>query len=187
MDPTESERRQFFRISDRLLLEFKEVSRQESLVLEKTLKGPDLFPGLPASGTDALPERSAFRKNELYAYFESIDRKLDAVIELLSTKDNSFQSAYVDVTISGSGLKYCSTMKLNEGAYLELRIGLPSFPGRPIRALGRVVRVIPARTGDREGWETAVSFAAISEKDRDALVGHIFSREREYLRMKQLT
>jgi len=186
VDPIGSERRQFFRISDCLLLEFKEVSRQESLVLEKTLKGPDLSPGLPASGTDALPERSAFRKNELYAYFESIDRRLDAVIELLSNKDNSFQSAYVDVTISGSGLKYCSTMKLDEGAYLELRIGLPSFPGRPIRALGRVMRVTPAKTQDGEGWETAVGFAAISEKDLDALVGHIFSRERECLRMKQL-
>ena len=187
MDPTGSERRQFFRISDRLLLEFKEVSRQESLVLEKTLKEPDLFPDLPASGADALPERSAFRKNEMYAYFESIDRKLDALIELLSPKDNSFQSAYVDVTISGSGLKYCSATKLDEGAYLELRIGLPSFPGRPIRALGRVVRVTPTRTEDGEGWETAVGFTAISEKDRDALVGHIFSRERERLRMKQLT
>ena len=43
----------------------------------------------------------------MYAYLESIDRKLDALIELLSKKDNSFQSAYVDVTISGSGLKYC--------------------------------------------------------------------------------
>jgi hypothetical protein len=186
VDSIESERRQFFRISDCLLLEFKEVSRQESLVLEKTLKGPDLSPGLPASGTDALPERSAFRKNELYAYFESIDRRLDAVIELLSNKDNSFQGGYVDVTISGSGLKYCSAMKLDEGAYLELRIGLPSFPGRPIRALGRVMRVTPAKTEDREGWETAVGFAAISEKDLDALVGHIFARERECLRMKQL-
>ena len=187
MDPTGSERREFFRISDRLLLEFKEVSRQESLVLEKTLKGPDLFPGLAASGADALPERSAFRKNELYAYFESIDRKMDAIIELLSVKDKGFQSAYIDVTISGSGLKYCSPIKLDEGAYLELRIGLPSFPGRPIRALGRVVRVTPTRTEDGEGWDTAVSFAAISEKDRDVLVGHIFSRERECLRMKQLT
>jgi len=77
-------------------------------------------------------------------------------------------------------------MKLDEGAYLELRIGLPSFPGRPIRALGRVMRVTPAKTQDGEGWETAVGFAAISEKDQDALVGHIFSRERECLRMKQL-
>jgi hypothetical protein len=186
VDSAERERREFFRINDRLLLEFKEVSRQESLVLEKTLNGPDLFPGLPVSGADALPERSAFRKNELYAYFDSIDRKLDLLIELLSNKDNSFQSAYVDVSISGCGLKYCSAMKLDEGAYLELRIGLPSFPGRPIRALGRVVRVTAAKTGDREGWDTAVGFAAISEKDRDALVGHIFARERECLRMKQL-
>ncbi len=183
---TEIERRQFFRISDRLLLEFKEVSRQESLVLEKTLKGSDLFPGLPAPGTGAPPETAAFPNKVLYAYLEQIDSKLDAVIELLSNRGGYFQSAYVDVTISGAGLKYCSAAKLQEGAYLELRIGLPPFPGRRLKALGRVVRVNPARAENGEGWETAVSFAAISEKDRDLLVGHIFSRERECRRMKQI-
>ena len=186
MASTEIERREFFRISDRLLLEFREVSHR----------------GIPGAGKN--PERSGpfprscgvrgrcaagalrFRKNKLYAYLESIDRKLDAVIELLSNKDSRFQSAYIDVTISGSGLKYCSAVKLDEGACLELRIGLPPFPGRRIRALGRVVRVNPARTEDGEGWETAVGFAAISEKDRDALIGYIFSKERECLRMKQI-
>ena len=187
MASAEIERREFFRISDRLLLEFKEVSHQESLVLEKTLKGPDLLPGPAASRADGLPgEHSAFRKNELYAYLASIDRKLDAIIELLSNRDDRFQSVYVDVTISGSGLKYCSTVKLEEGAYLELRMGLPSFPGRSLRALGRVVRVNPAGIEDRDGWETAVTFAAMSEKDRDDLVCYIFSRERECLRMNQI-
>jgi hypothetical protein len=185
MASTEIERREFFRIDDRLFLELKEVSRQESLVLEKTLKGSDFSPDLPAPGTDALQEAAAFRNNVLYAYLERIDRKLDTVIEMLSNRDGCFQGAYVDVTISGSGMMYRSAAKLEEGAYLELRIGLPSFPGRPIKALGRVVRVRPAKTENGEGWETAVSFDAISEKDRDTLVRYIFSREREHLRMKQ--
>ncbi len=186
MTSAEIERREFFRISDHLLLEFKEVSRQESLVLEKTLRGSDSFPDLPGPGAAALPEVAAFRNNVLYAYLEHIDRKLDAVIEMLSDRDGCFQSAYVDVTISGAGLMYCSAAKLEEGAYLELRIGLPPFSGRRLRALGRVVRVNPVRAENGEGWETAVSFAAISEKDRDALVGYIFSRERECLRTKQV-
>lgn len=186
MASIETERREFFRISDRLLLEFREVSHQESLALEKTLKGPDLFPGLAAFRADALPESAALRKNELYACLYSIDKKLDAIIELLSNRDNRFQSAYVDVTISGAGLKYCSSTKLDEDVCLELRIGLPSFPGCRITALGRVMRVSPAGTEDGAGWETAVSFVAMSEKDRDALVGYILSRERECLRMKQI-
>ena len=156
-------------------------------MLEKTLKASDSFPDLPGPGAGALPETAALRDNVLYAYLEHIDRKLDAVIEMLSNRDGCSQCAYVDVTISGSGLMYWSAVKLEKGACLELRIGLPPFPGRRVRALGKVVRVNPATAENGEGWETAVSFAAISEKDRDALVRYIFSREREGLRMKQTT
>jgi hypothetical protein len=186
VDSTEIERRAFFRISDRLLLEFKEVSRHESLVLEKSLKEPDILCGVGISGTLASPERSALQNRELYTYLENIDRKLDMLIELLSGKDSQLQSAYVDVTLSGSGLRYCSSTELRSGAYLELRILLPPFPGRRIRALGKVIRVNHTLTEDGEGWDTAVSFEAVSERDRDALIGYIVARERECLRTKQM-
>lgn len=186
MASEESERREFFRITDRLFLEFREVSPEESLALEKTLKEADLFPGASAPASHALHETGGLRKNKLYAYLESMDRKLEAVIELLSQRDNRFQGMYFDVTISGSGLKFCSPVKLNEGAFLELRIALSPSVGRRITLLGRVVLINPSGPGGA-GWDTSIAFATISEKDRDALVAYIFCREREGLRTRQVS
>ena len=181
-----NERREFFRITDRLLLQFREVTVDESLALEKSLKGADVFPGPSVLGPDALPDEAQLRKNKLYAYLESVDRKLDALMALLSQRDNPFSGTYFDITISGSGLKFHSPVKLDEGASLELRIGLSPSVDRRITALGRIVRINPSGPEGGAGWETAVAFTAISEKDRDALIAYVFSRERECLRTKQV-
>jgi hypothetical protein len=186
MASEENERREFFRIKDRLLLQFREVTLDESLALEKSLKGADVFPDPSALGSDALPDEAQLRKNKLYAYLESVDRKLDALIALLSRRDNPFSGTYFDITISGSGLQFHSPVKLDESARLELRIGLSPSVDRRITALGRVVRTSPSGPEDGAGWETAVAFTAISEKDRDALIAYVFSRERERLRTKQV-
>jgi len=184
MDAGEIERREYFRITDRLFLEFREVDYQESIVLEESLKQPEVFSGLPERPV-ALSAGPAFREVELYDYLEAIERKLDRVIDLLSKREGRFQGVYKEVNISGSGLKFCSSTELHEGALLEIAIGLPLNPDRRIRALGKVVRSSPSKKEGEEGWETAVGFVAISEKDRDALVGYVFSKEREHLRLKQ--
>ena len=185
MDPVETERREFFRITDRLLIEYREIGYQESLMLEKSLKLSDLFPD-PHDGNRNPPKNSAFMKNEFYLFLETLDRKLNTVIELLSKRDELFRSVYLDVNVSGAGLKFSSDTKLAAGTYLELRIVLPFFPNPCVTALGKVVRSRLNRTEDNEGWETGVSFVAISEKDRDLLISYVFSREREQLRAKQM-
>ena len=96
------------------------------------------------------------------------------------------ESAYEDVTISGSGLMFRSPARLEQGAYLEMGVGLPVRPGYRVKALGKVVRSDPCNNQGEEGWETAVGFAAISEEDQDAIVGYVFSKEREGLRMRQM-
>jgi c-di-GMP-binding flagellar brake protein YcgR len=122
---------------------------------------------------------------ELYSYLEMLDRKLNTIIDILSRKDNVFHSKYVDIDISGAGIKYCSDTKLEEGSYLELRIILPYFPNPRIAALGRVVRSSHQSVEGKDSWETAVSFVSLSEKDRDILISYVFSKEREILRANQ--
>jgi hypothetical protein len=178
------ERREFFRISDRLLVEYREVSYPESLALEKILRQSDLLadrPEIPVAGAGG----AVSRESELYGCLETIEKKLDSVIDLLSERECSFQGACVDVTISGSGMMFRSAARLEEGTYLEMSVCLPVYPGHRVRALGRVVRSDPCKKEGEEGWETAVGFVAISEKDRDALVCYVFSREREDLRMRR--
>jgi hypothetical protein len=185
MNPVETERREFFRITDRLLIEYREIGYQESLVLEKSLKLSDLFPD-PHDVNRNPPKNPMLMKNEFYLFLETIDKKLNTVIELLTKRDDLFRSVYLDVNVSGSGLKFTADTKLTGGTYLELRIVLPFFPNPCVTALGKVVRSRLSRAEDKEGWETAVSFVAISEKDRDLLISYVFSREREQLRAKQM-
>jgi hypothetical protein len=180
----EIERREFFRISDHLLVEFREVTHAEALALGESLRQADLEvsgPEVPAAGAGS----TGLLKSELYACLESIDKKLSSVIDLLSEKEQGLQSAHVDVTISGSGMMFPSPAKLEKGAYVEINVSLPGYPGRRIRAVGRVVRSDPRTKEGEEGWETAVGFVAISEKDRDALVCYVFSKERECLRTRR--
>ena len=126
-----------------------------------------------------------FGKDDLYTYLEMLDRKLNVVIDLLSTRDHPFHGSYMDVVISGSGLRYASDMRLEEGSLVEIRLVLPFFPKLRIAALGEVARCERLFIEDRETWETAIRFVEINEKDRDVLVRYVFSKERESLRAEQ--
>jgi hypothetical protein len=180
----EDERREFFRISDRLLVEFKQVTYEESLILERNLRQTLSSQESTRHHLSELPTTPAFIR-DLYSYLDVLDKKLNTIIDVLSKKDEAFRSRYLDVDISGAGIRFLSETRLDEGGYLELRIVLPCFPDERISALGKILRVRPSSATNAEGFETAVSFASIGEKDRDLLIGYIFSKERERLRAEK--
>jgi hypothetical protein len=182
--PGGDEKREFFRIRDRLLVEFRHVSFEESLLLEKSLKHTFLFHSPSDPRPSELPTSPIFIR-DLFTYMEVLDRKLNMIIDVLSRKDDTFQSRYLDVDISGAGMKFSSDRRLDEGSYLELRIILPCFPDVRIGALGRVIRSHPFSPTSGDEWETAVGFVAMSDNDRDILINYVFSKEREHLRVRK--
>jgi hypothetical protein len=178
------ERRELFRITDRLLVEYRHVTYEESISLERNLRQSFSFHDSTYHHLSELPIGPPFLR-DLYSYLEVMDRKLNMILEALSKKDELFRSRYLDVDISGTGVRFMLDDKLGEGGLLELCLVLPCFPDARIRALGRIVRVWQDSSGDDGSWETAVSFVAMNEKDKDILIGYIFSKERERLRAKQ--
>ncbi len=181
--PGGDERREFFRMHDRLLVGFRQISYDESLFLEKHLK--ELLPShVPDRRLIEMPTTPAFIR-DLYSYLEVLDKKLDTIINTLSKNNELFRTRYVDVDISGSGVRFFSDVKLEEGDNVEVRIVLPGFPDMQIGALGRVVRIRTNVRANEEGWEVAVRFTGISERDRDLLINYLFSKERERMRAKQ--
>ena len=182
-DTPQTERREFFRVRDRLYLEVREVDSEECAALRESLQRS----GLLAESLDQVFSRrpgSSSEKDDVYAYLELVDRKLDMVLDQLAGRESLFQGNYVDVVVSGSGLRYVSERRLAEGTFLELRIGLPISRGQRVCVLGKVVACTKRQTENDDEWETAVSFVAINEKDRDVLVSYVFSKERESLRAK---
>jgi hypothetical protein len=183
MTNTWHEKREYFRIHDRLMVEFRQVTDEEYCLMERSLIAGSHF-GNKSGLHSKVFEQLSLTGNHLYAYLEMLDMKLNRIIDLLSHNDNPFIGRILDVDISGAGIRYPSDIRLVQRTPVELRIELPYFPHPRIAVLGRVTRTA-RRKGEEETWDTAVRFTCINEKDRDLLVNYIFSKERHYLRERR--
>jgi len=185
----DDERREFFRITDRIPLEFRPISRDEFLRLQ------DVIRYNPTQVIDRLNElrflerrgEPAEEMDQMHAYMQMINRKLDMIIEILgsSSSGDSYTTVKTDVNISGAGIQFISEASLGEGDFVELRIIVPVFPYPRITCLCQVVRV--ERRDDAGPRRCALKFMVINEKDRDVLINYIFLKERQYLREKKET
>lgn len=110
---SETEKREYFRIDDRLSIEFRQVSPEEFLRLESIIRynpahkmdNPfDMhFPCEPTG-------RTGIEENEVAAYLRVLERKLDLIIDLLLPQRNgiSYKTLFTPVNISGAGIRFTS-------------------------------------------------------------------------------
>jgi hypothetical protein len=184
------DKREFFRIDDRLPIEFRQIDREEFSRLENSMRYN------PTCKADTLMEmrflgdvmsRTRGEENDLYAYLKVIDKKLDIIMNLLGHQksDGSYKTLYTKVNLSGAGLKFISDVPFTDGELLELKIGLPlsSFP--KIATLCQITRSLKCAETDKEEWEVAVKFLVINDHDRDFMISYIFAKEREMLAKKR--
>jgi hypothetical protein len=184
MDSGADDRRGFFRVSETLRIESRPISVAEASVLEVSLTtDPSL------SDTSSPPFCRPTPLNEdICGYLQNIDRKLNLIVDMLSGNYSALENRLVRADISGSGIRYESDAPMDVDTFLDLRIGIWSSPGGDVRALGKVLRSQLTDEKAESPWEIAVRFVAISERDRDALVCYVFSRERQQLQaMKEPT
>lgn len=187
----EDERRSYFRIQDRLVLEFRQITPEEFHILKdavayNTARMPD-----ESEKGQFVPYKGARPEDEeLYGYMRIIDQKLDTIIDLLSShQKGSFQNVKTEVSLGGSGIQFVSGILLTENDYVELKLSLPVFPYPKITVLCQVVWTEPVEDNDQSAQQSkiAMKFLAINERDQDALVKYIFEKERERLRQERET
>ncbi len=180
------ERREFFRIRDRLEIEFRAVDHVEFLRLERIVKyNPTQVFMQPQKDKTKKSNLSAGSDGEaLISFLAMLDRKLSIITDLLtkSSVDDLYTRRYVDMEISGSGLSFVSDVPLPENGFAEFRLMLPLFPYPKIPVLCRVVRNLKREEDSHVDWEIACKFLAINDSDRDLLIQYIFGREREQIR-----
>jgi len=185
---SEPDKREYFRIDDRLSIEFRYVTPEEFLRLEniirynpghKTDKPYEMyFPGEPAG-------RTGIEENEVTAYLRVLERKLDLIIDLLLPQKNgvSYKTLFTPVNISGAGIRFNSDMPLNLGERVELRLALPLAPFSKISTLCEVLRAEEIALEDGPiAWDIALKFLVMNDYDRDFLINYVFVKEREALR-----
>jgi c-di-GMP-binding flagellar brake protein YcgR len=184
-----TERREYFRVKDRLPIEYRVIDEKEYSRLENVIKYN------PTRIIDKVNEMYFLRKivtkdekekDQIYGYLQILDKKLDIILELLrkSREDELYTSAYCEVNMSGAGIQFLSGAPLlAKGALVELRIILPIFPYPKISSLCRVVRENDHTVEEAAQPGVALEFMTINEEDRDLLISYVFTKEREYLRL----
>jgi hypothetical protein len=190
VDMTNIERREYFRIHDRLPVEFRKISADEFSKLQDFIKYNATQVTDKINEVYFLKERMIQTENDQTSIFMSIiNKKLDMIIDLLyqSKKSDTHHNRLVDVIISGSGIQFESDVLIHENDYMELKVVLPVFPYPTITALCQAIRSDASEKNGLCSYDVAMRFLVINEKDRDLLINYVFLKERERLRLLKET
>lgn len=175
-----TEKRNYIRVYDRILLRLKPLSRKE---FEKRLaefkEGKEtpwidpIHPPGEMAKLESYLKRLRERDRELAGLLEIINQKLDRVLIGLLGKEALEGFQEVTANLSAGGLKARLRLKPKPGDLFELDLGLlPEWIF--LKTFGEVVRV---ENCEGEECEVAFKFVWLTEADQDKLVQHIFRQQ----------
>jgi hypothetical protein len=184
------DRREYFRIKDRLAIEVRAISDEEFLQLENTIRYNPTQVIDKAYDMHFLKEsisNDEKEKSQILSYLVMIDKKLDMLVDFLykPKKDELFHTSYTEVEVSGNGIKFITDLVINGGDYIEIKVVIPRFPYPKITALAQVLRGEECFVKETKYCEVIARFIVINEEDRDLLINYIFVKDRERLRLKK--
>ena len=189
--------RSHLRVNSYVILNYKIISSEEfikqknkyiqniSHETEENLYKSQIFTG---EELDLTTEHSSV---EILNEIKTLNKKIDFIINHLIKPDDKsiLDEEQIEVNLSGSGIKFISSVNLKTGDLLEMKLVLPLSPGIVIDFIAKVIRVIkPAgKTGSNEpeSSEIAVKYVAINEDDREMIIRYTFKRQRELLRASE--
>ena len=114
-----------------------------------------------------------------------IDWLLTSILKTLA-KDTHLKDAvpqFMNVNLSGSGVRFNAEKEFPVGSLLVLRLILRPFI--PIQAIVKVVRTTKINEGEKVYFDTAMEFTEITEDDREAIIRHIIRSQATILRHRQ--
>jgi hypothetical protein len=170
-----SDRRDFFRISDHIGLEIRQLDSED--------QGKEN----PFNGSHLESLRSEFRRLDqdvraqlatlaerdrlLTALIKSLNGKLDTLARIMAFEQNPLQPEdWQDVTLSEGGLSFhTATGSVTMDEVLALRMTLPPELFQPI-AIARVISVEPDGSG---GARVHTEFTDIHDSDRQQIARHV--------------
>lgn len=187
-DPSENERREYFRIDDTIRLSVRPVPEEELddrlRRLEEGMGGN--FTVMASLSSISAQMAASFHKiegkyPEIADYLRSLDAKLEIIGKAFLTKDCDGMTENAEpVNISAGGLSVGVNEAYEVNSCIEVRMLLfPSFTG--VLTYGTVIR---CDTSDNENYdyELRIEFTHLREHDRDILIRHIMRRQGDLLR-----
>jgi len=185
------ERRNFFRVDDSVSMGYQIVSQEDipDRIEDMEVEGNfTVMSGIASINQNmaGIMHRIEDQDQDVAAYLKAINNKIDILGRALLASDNGLtEQPAQPVNLSASGLAFYTSVQLDAGMFLELKLLLmPSFTG--IITFGEVVGSDPVdEPVNGFDYLTRVNFMHMQEKDRDLLIRHIIKRQSEALRRRR--
>ena len=177
------DRREWLRIDDRLLLEYRLLSDPADV--------PP--PGLPAVTQEMIAAAVAKPTNDLLAksgdllvgspilpWIMKVDWLLEVLLKAEAARhpESMAIARVTDVNISGGGIGFVSLRPFTAGDRLAIKIILPPFT--PVQTVAAVIR--STAQADGQGFSVATQFQELSADDQEHIIRHIIQVQAQRLR-----
>jgi hypothetical protein len=184
--PLSDERREWVRIDDRVLLEYR--------LLTDPAEGPT--PGIPPVTDEAisavigkptsdllLRSGEQLAESPLLPWIMKVDWLLEVIVKTLAKMhpEGIAIAQVADVTLSGGGIGFLSPRPFAVNDMLRLKMVLSPFT--PIHTTARVIRSTLAKDGIN--YDIATEFIQLKEDDQEHLIRHIIQMQAERLRSRR--
>lgn len=177
------ERREWIRIDDRVLFEYRLLGDQAEE------PAPSLLPVSSEAITAAIAKPTAdlllrsgdqLAESPLLPWIMKVDWLLETIVKQLAKMqpEGIAMAQVADVTLSGGGIGFVSPRNFPVDAMLSVKIVLPPFI--PIHATARVIRSVQANDGVH--YDIATEFIELSSDNQEHLIRHIIHTQAERLR-----
>lgn len=177
----DNERRDFFRIRDKVQLRYLPVDESSALANRvppgfREDIGYSLVRELQLIDREHATQLRiiADQSRDLEAYLKAINRKIELIAaRLAADDDNPDHKQLMAVSLSEGGMSFRSAKALADDSHLALQLTL--LPTHITLVLfGRVINCSPIGGGEPpSGYAVAVSFVQLREEDRQTLAKHI--------------
>ena len=182
-------RREFFRINDRVLLQYRPLDAQD----EKALKALHRQRSAECDKANEAPEEKLTRPScmslvgqrypEVLAYVTALEKMV------ASNPPTATGSRFGDtpalrqlVNISGGGIRFTTAEKLAPGTHIELILRMEN--GLRFVAFAEIARTAEGALENGEtGWNVAARFTHIRDDDQNELIRFLLSRQMENVRV----
>jgi len=186
MQTDNDDKREFFRIQDKIALDVKPIDGPDADLGSQ--QGPlfDLLTEMHTLDYESqhLLRQISERDRALAQYLKIINKRIDLMGKTLVVELSGDFGNPIDVTISESGISFTTSAAYAVESWVAVRlILLPAPLGLAIP--GRVVRCVQDDTSEQ--WTLGITFDVLTDAQRQLLARHILQKQAQDIRAAKST
>lgn len=180
------ERREWIRIDDRVLMEYRLVTESGNTVpVEASPATPESIAVAVGKPTSDLLARSGevMADSVVLPWIRKVDYLLEVILNALAVSQPSSvtMARPMEVNLSGGGIGFVSPREFSSGDQLAIKLILPPFT--LIQTLVKVIRAVTQADG--QGYAIATEFVDLKVDDQEQVIRHILQTQAERLRARR--